>query len=277
MALKRVRFEGDVFPRREETDAEWLDLVHRGEDPIARGVMEIFGEVQPLAVSGYSEHGNSLLDSLVVHEYVWNVGLQGSTMDWVERLDDDDAVLVQIMIQTGRSPYTAREVFATLEYLPPTRNIPQSPSFLQWTKNVIGGAGKVAEGAGLSVYGALGSAIADIIPPDDPETRWFLNRFTLLSGDRPENACYAVEWHLSRKLIHQTGSRFVGRLGIAFFEAPLQGEEGRSAGDDLLLVGRFGLKLAKSAGRWYDFSLLPRSDLASLALRVAPRSKEEAR
>jgi hypothetical protein len=269
MSLQRVRFEGDIFPRHKETDEEWQKSPGKGASPIAHGSMEIFGETRPLALDRYVLGEESQPLSRYLYEYAWNVGLTGKELEWIEKLQEDDAVLVQIMVLPGRSPFVSREIFATLEYLPPTRNIPHAPGFSHWAKTLAGGIGKVADGLNVPVLGAVGSVVSDLVPPENPETKWFLNKFAL-PGICEDGSCYGIEWHISRGLLHEIGSRLVGRLGLVFIDAPLQDGKPESAESDLILLGRFGLRLARTSADWFDFSLVPGARSEALKLRLQP-------
>ncbi|MEA2692642.1 MAG: hypothetical protein QOJ16_2029 [Acidobacteriota bacterium] len=269
MSFKRVHFEGDIFPRHTETDEEWQRSPGRGQKAIAHGSMEIFGETRPLALAqDPPEEGKPA--STYLHEYAWNVGLTGYELEWIEKLQEDDAVLVQVMVLPGRSPFISREIFATLEYLPPTRNIPYAPGLLHWTKALASGIGKVADGLNVPVVGMVGSLVSDLVPPERAETKWFLNKFALPGGGE-DASCYGIEWHISRGLIHEIGSRLVGRLGLAFINAPWQDEKPEAAEDSLVLRGRFGLRLARTPANWFDFSLVPGSGSEALSLRLKPQ------
>jgi hypothetical protein len=273
MSLERVYFGGDIFSRHTETDEDWERIPRKGLKPIAHGSMEIFGETQPLALTRYLSGENSKLEPPHLYEYTWNVGLNGYELEWIENLQDDDAALVQIMVIPGDSPFISMEIFATLEYLPPTRNIPHSPGLLHWAKTISSGVGKAADNVHIPVVGAVGSlfsAAAELVPPERPETKWFLNKFAL-PGDCEGGSCYGIEWHFSRGLIHEIGSRLVGHLGLVFIDAPLQGRKQKGVEGGLTLQGRFGLKLARTHDQWFDFSLVPGSHSQALSLRVQPQ------
>jgi len=233
--------------------------------------MEIFGETRPLALDQYPPREDGKSVPTYLHEYAWNVGLTGYELQWIEKLQEDDAVLVQIMVLPGRSSFISREIFATLEYLPPTRNIPHAAGVLGWTKAVASGLGKVADGLNVPVVGAVGSLISDLVPAERSETKWFLNKFALPGGCE-EGSCYGIEWHISSGLIHELGSRLVGRLGLIFIDAPLQDEKPEAAENSLVLRGRFGLRLARTAASWFNFSLVPGSESRALSLRLRPQS-----
>ena len=269
MPFKRAYFEGDIFARHAESDEEWDRSSGRGQK-LAHGSMEIFGETRPLALEQFPQEEEGKPAPTYLHEYAWNVGITGNELEWIEKLQEDDAVLVQIMVLPGRSPFVSREIFATLEYLPPTRNLPHAPGFLGYAKAVASGLGKVADSLNVPVVGAVGSMVSDLVPPERAETKWFLNKFAL-PGGREEGSCYGIEWHLSRGLIREVGARLVGRLGLVFIDAPLQDESTGVAEDSLVLRGKFGLRLARTSSSWFNFSLIPGSEPKALSLRVRPQ------
>lgn len=269
MSLQRVTYKGEVFGRKNESENEWLVKNHTGEKPLASVNMEIFGEVEPVAISD-----NSLLCDLssrksFIYEYIWNIGLTGIDIDWLEKCDADDTLLIQIIVQSGNSRFTSQEIFATLEYLPPTRNVAGFPNIL---KKVIGGAGSVAKDIGFKTIGSLTTFVSDIIPSQDEHgAKWYLHKFDYPLDSQDNQQAYGVEWHISKKLIYEVGSRLVGRIGILFADAPIQGKIHNPSENTIVLFGKFGLKLADEKGRWYCFGMLPKKDSDLLRLSICPK------
>jgi hypothetical protein len=239
--------------------------------------MEITGETSPLALRTAAEFGALTPDKPHVNLYTWSLGLNGKTMDWLDRLEEEDAVLVQLIVENRRSRYTSREIFATLEYLPPTRTLVEEPSFLEWCKRAFAAGSHLAESTGVpgaKVVGALTTTIANIIPSrTEKGSRWFLQKFDFPVESSVNEHTYGVEWHISRAAIREVGSRLVGRLGVVFLDAPIQGTKpSHSEKDSVVTIrGRFGLKQKPDRKSWYDFSMLPPWNSNDLVLKVNPQ------
>lgn len=96
------------------------------------------------------------------------------------------------------------------------------PSFLEWCKKILLNSGDLAESAGSHFAGALTTTIGNIIPSDnDGFSKWFLHKFDVPSESNQNEHAYGVEWHISRALIQEVGSRLVGRLGVVFFRCSI--------------------------------------------------------
>ncbi len=263
MPFKRVCFIGDIPERQKE------------KVPLATVSMEVVGEVEPLAISD-SSTGKPLGDNAgLAYEYSWNLGLTGRKgYDWLENLDKDDSVLVQLIFQTYYTPFTFRELFATLEYLPPTKTLKEQPNIVALSKKAILGIGEVGKSAGFGLLGSLSAAIADIIPShDDQGSKWYLNKFhfSLDSGE----PVYGIEWHISRRLIQEVGNRLVGRYGLMFLNSPVQSSPTHAIEDTVFLRGRFGLKhCADKYEGWYDFNMFPALESEALKLALKPKSSQ---
>jgi hypothetical protein len=276
MSFERVSYKGDIFARKGENDTEWVQKSHKDELPIATCNIEITGETSPLALCDASKFSKLSLKHPYVYHYTWTVGLTGRIgFDWLYRLDEEDAVLVQLIINGGNSRFVSREVFATLEYLPPTKNLKEEPSFLEWCKTVLLHSGELVESTGSHVAGLLATTIGNIIPSDsDGFSKWFLHKFDVASDSNQNEHSYGVEWHISRSLIQEVGSRLVGRLGVVFLDAPFQTEnpENNSNNHTVRIQGRVGLKHKPDKGHWWGFSMIPFWDSDSLILKVNPQS-----
>jgi hypothetical protein len=88
-----------------------------------------------------------------------------------------------------------------------------------------------------------------------------------------------VEWHISRGLIYEVGSRLVGKFGVMFLDAPLQrrslpaqvGTDAPRHEEDTAvhLRGTFGIR-KRHAGKWQPHSMLPPPGIEDLILKVQP-------
>jgi hypothetical protein len=273
MTLGRVTFKGDVFIRKTEDDKTWETKSHKGETPLASGCFEITGEKNPEAIRDMSVISDLTIQKSFVYHYSWTLGINGRDLDWLNKLDEEEALLVQIIIQCGQSRFVSREIFATLEYLPPTKNLIESPNFLEWGKKILTNTGDIAKNAGFKIGGSIVSSIANIIPPDkkDDVSRWYLKKFAFPVDSGENKHIYGTEWFISRKLILEIGSRFIGRLGVVFLDAPIQEKEDNPADNCIYLRGRFGLKHKAKHNAWYDYSMLPAWDSEELKLKITPK------
>jgi hypothetical protein len=269
MPFKRASFISDI-PERTIVASRKRNPSGK-EPPFATVAMEVMGEVEPLALVDPSMLNALDSHATVVHEYSWNLGLTGRTYDWLNRLDEADSLLVQLIFQSYSTPFVFRELFATLEYLPPTRTLRAQPNIMELGKKVISGLGKVAEGVGLGPLGTLSTMVADVIPAtDDKGAQWFLNKFhvPLYDGE----PAYGLEWHISRRLIEEVGSRLVGRLGVVFIHSPVQNTP-RKERDTVFLTARIGLRHQPDDYEgWYDFMMFPAWESGELKLAILPKT-----
>jgi len=270
MALQRVFYKGDIFPRYTESDEEWNNKRHEGETPLVTATMEVLGDQSPYAISQNSDLEKLPSDHSCVYEYNWNLGLTGQIgMDWLERLDSDDALIVQLILDNEGSGFSTREIFATLEYFPPTKTLINKPMIL---KNIFSSGGKLASGIGCNKISSISTFLADVIPSND-QSKWYLNKFDYPFTEFVDQQAYGIEWHISTSLIKEVGARLVGRVGIIFLNAPLyeEGKELTPRSNNISLFARFGLKLKKDGGdKWYDFSMLPAVGSSALKMVVTP-------
>lgn len=269
MPLRRVTFKGPIFGRKQESELEWREKSHAGEIPLATVNMEIFGEIEPLAVADNSSLCDLQSNQSCIYEYMWNIGLTGTELNWLEKCDADDTLLVQVIVQGGKSRFISREIFATLEYLPPSQNIIESPNIL---KKIFSGVGNVAKDTGFKTVGSLSAFVSDLIPAQNEQgSKWYLNKFDYPTGSSENQCAYGVEWHISKKIIYEVGSRLVGRIGILFIDAPICDENSATFDDKMYLFGKFGLKLANEKGDWFGFGMLPKKDSNVLRLSISPK------
>ncbi|MDD5351361.1 MAG: hypothetical protein PHQ12_14210, partial [Chthoniobacteraceae bacterium] len=285
MPFERVAFREDLFARKGENDAEWLIKSHEGEKPIATCCMELTGESSPVAVCDAAELGKLSLQHPLVYQYSWNIGLTGRMgLNWLDLLDEDEALLVQLILYGGQSRFVSREVFATLEYLPPTRNLKETPSFLEWGKILLthsaslsGNVGALLQpnnppaGIGLQCAGAIAATIGNMIPSDDQGySKWFLYKFDIPLDTNAGGYVYGVEWHISRAVIKEVGTRLSGKLGVVFLDAPFQTENAANESLPIHIQGKLGLQPKPEHGKWWGFSLVPLRDNGP-KLKVSPR------
>lgn len=153
-----------------------------------------------------------------VHEYWWTVCLLGYQPDWLERLDESDAVVIQIIFHIGASRYSLQEVAATLKQVPPYRPDQKSvvqgiQDWLDLLRPLVDTTGKVAQLSGIILPGKMLSAISEMkfnsIPVD--KFSWFVKTFS--AGSEA-----GIEWHIPRSLISCTGNRLEGSLGVSLFD-----------------------------------------------------------
>lgn len=255
--------------RRLESDDEWNRKCHNCEESLAIGTMEIIGEETPYTLNNAIDISDISSNHSHVYEYSWNIGLTGEIgFDWLEYLDPEDTLLVQFIIDNEGSRFIAREVFATLEYLPPTKNIMDTPKIL---KRIFTFGSEVAKNVKKDSLGALSSLISDIIPSTD-DYKWYLNRFDYPFNSSNNNQAFGIEWHISRRLIEQIGARLVGRLGVIFIDAPIQNDI-EPEQTSMSISGKFGLKLKSDSKHWYGFSMVPLS-MHELSLKINPVTKD---
>jgi len=56
------------------------------------------------------------LESPVLYEYVWSVGITGvGKVSWCERLDKNDSIVVQLIFHTNKAGFSIRETDADLK------------------------------------------------------------------------------------------------------------------------------------------------------------------
>lgn len=204
---------------------------------IDTGYVELVGPTRPVAFTATNgppvpgahaphEHGPH------VHEYWWTVCLLGYQPDWSGRLDENDAVVVQIIFHEGASRYSIREVAATLKQVPPYRPEQKTAGqeiqdWLDLLRPLVETTGKVAQLSGLVLPGKIISAVSEMKFNSIPVSSfpWFVKTFS--SG--PESG---IEWHIPRSLIFCTGNRLEGSLGVSFLDC--EGSEAEQ-GDELVL------------------------------------------
>ncbi|UYO64436.1 hypothetical protein LNN31_08435 [Acetobacterium wieringae] len=265
MSIERVFFNDVVYERKNEDDINWKFKSHEDKIPIAQINMELYGETSPKAIVKTSD-----LTENQLYEYNWSVGMTGLCgFDWLKMLDSEDALLVQIIVNSGGTRFATNEVFASLEYMPPTKNLVNTPMIL---KRAFSASSEIAKYANQGILCIASSFVADIIPCND-NSKWYLNKFDypLIRKKNPYEYTYGIEWHISRNLIEEVGARLVGRLGVIFIDAPYQNSNNQTCENSLTISCKVGLKLkTKAVKTWYDFSMIPSDGLEKTTLYIKP-------
>lgn len=165
-----------------------------------------------------------------LYRYDWMVGASPfypyyNEWNWFETIGDKRAMIIQLLIDTGKSGCGTSESNAFLLGLLPSRD---TTSVVEPMLPKLGGSLKKAS-AIISPFSVtagtilkFGSVISSLVVSDEkdkkPYKNWFLYRF--LDHVRK---CSAVEWNVSRNVLHQYGPVLRGSILLAFHGTPKSG------------------------------------------------------
>lgn len=200
-------------------------------DAVETGYVELVGATRLQAAEVHG-HGGLMAAPTVpqgaeppVYEYSWAVGVTGYQPEWSERLDEKDAVVVQLIFRVGASRYSVQEIAATLKQVPPYQPDPKTTAqgiqdWLELLRPLVDTTGKVVQLSGFGLPGKIISAVSEMkfnsVPVD--KFPWFVKTFSTGTDA-------GIEWHIPRSLIFSTGNRLVGSLGVSFLDCEVPDAE----------------------------------------------------
>jgi hypothetical protein len=170
------------------------------------------------------------------YRYDWIVGATPfapfyNEWNWFEKISTERAVIVQLLMDSEESGCGVSESNAFLMGLLPSKdtastfekNLPKLGNSLEKISTI---AGKYS---GLAANLVQASAVvSNFVVSDDRgikrlvglgQKNWFLYRFL-----DHERRCCAVEWNISRNVLHQYGSALRGSILLAFHGKPKTGK-----------------------------------------------------
>lgn len=165
----------------------------------------------------------SMDDKTTFCRYDWIVG---ATLfnpcyewDWFNKIAENRAVVVQLLIDPGESGCVASESNAFLMGLLPSKD---TASFLETHVHKLGDSlDKLSNIAG--VFNGIASGILKtsavisnfVVSDENGHKNWFIYRFL-----DEKRLCCAVEWNIHRTVLHQYGSLLRGSILLAFHGNP---------------------------------------------------------
>jgi hypothetical protein len=155
-----------------------------------------------------------------IYRYDWAFGIsmvQPFAWNWLEELNNDDAITIQILLEPVENAPDAIPVAATLSALSPSRNT-QSKWDLSKISKFAADAAKIGAAA-LPVMDYISSGLSltsNILESDtDGKKNWFLYQFF-----DEKLKCPAVEWRISKEVLKEYGTLLRGSLFLAFHGTP---------------------------------------------------------
>ena len=169
----------------------------------------------------------AMSDKTTLYRYDWMVGATPiypyyNQWNWFNEIGDERAMIVQLLIDTGDSGCGTSESNAFLLGLLPSKD---TTSVVEPMLPKLGGSLDTASAFitpfSLTAGAVLkfGSVISSLVVSDEkdktPYKNWFLYRFL----DQTRKCC-AVEWNVSRNVLHQYGPVLRGSILLAFHGNP---------------------------------------------------------
>jgi hypothetical protein len=172
----------------------------------------------------------SMDKSTQLYRYDWMVGATPFNgcydWNWFEKIAEERAFIVQLLIDSAESGCATSEVNAFLLGLLPSKDTTSYWEAL--LPKLAGSLDKMADIVNLINFKAaaamkITSVVSDFVTPAEksqkPYKNWFLYRFL-----DEKRQCHAVEWNISRNVIHQYGSVLRGSILLAFHGNPKSGK-----------------------------------------------------
>jgi hypothetical protein len=205
------------------------DRKHGENDRVLRLHFSLMGEtspaLSPLSVDYSIEHGTT------AYRYDWMVGASlvdpSYKWNWFNEIANERAVIVQLLIDPGHSECGFSESNAFLLGLQPSlntaswaeRNAKKLGESLAKLSNITEPFSKIA-----SNILKTSAVMSNFVSSDDKSQsgwfkrgrkNWFLYRFL-----DEKRKCCAVEWNISRNVMHQYGPLLRGSILLAFHGNP---------------------------------------------------------
>jgi hypothetical protein len=185
----------------------------------------LMGETSPQLSPLAADFATS--DKTTLYRYDWMVGATPfypyyNPWDWFNAIGDERAMIVQLLIDTGKSGCGTSESNAFLLGLLPSKDTtsnvdPMLPKLGETFEKASAFVSPLSITAGAILK--FGSVISSLVVSDEkdktPYKNWFLYRFL----DQTRECC-AVEWNVSRNVLHQYGSVLRGSILLAFHGTP---------------------------------------------------------
>jgi hypothetical protein len=191
------------------------------EDKVLRLHFSLMGETSPTFAPLSPDY--SLGDAKSVYRYDWTVGLTpvrpAYKWNWMNRIAAERALVAQMLIDPGESECGFSELNALLLALLPSKD---TSSWLDRNADRLGdGLAKTSEVAG-QFAGGYAEMVTNIVKTsaimsnfiasgDKGRKNWFIYRFL-----DQKRRCSAVEWNVSREVLHQYGPVLRGSVLLAF-------------------------------------------------------------
>jgi hypothetical protein len=250
------------------------------------GWLEVYGETEP-AVS--SADGTPPADGAGLYEYRWSLGYlpslsadhsygrlrrRGGRAGGNQHQDQlsDSAARVSLFFSAD-CDWRVSEILATVKHLAPVQDErtwrEELAKDFTAIQPVIGVAGQVAaDAAGIPQLGSVAQAVSRLkftsVPPTQ-SAEWFVCKVDLVRGDY---LFYGIEWHLSRNLLNQLGSRVTGGLLVSFTKVNSEGTSQAADPSQGLLAKSF-LRCIQHGGEARDIPIPAGDDFLSLPLAPA--------